>query len=85
MYFYRDRSQFEVDLILQQGRDLIPIEIKYGQTYTKAFTKGLTHFKNIAKDRVPGGYIIYTGETVNYAESQWNLINYRESQLIFAR
>jgi predicted AAA+ superfamily ATPase len=77
LYFYRDQSQNEVDLIWQRGRELIPIEIKYGQTYQHNFIKGLEHFKKIAKDRVPYGYVIYTGDTPETSSTLWKLINYR--------
>lgn len=83
IYFYRDRSQYEVDLIWQNGRALIPIEIKYGQTYKADFTKGLTYFKNIAKDRVSQGYVIYTGEgSIQDAKSEWRLLNYRNIESV---
>jgi predicted AAA+ superfamily ATPase len=83
IYFYRDRAQFEVDLIWQNGRDLIPVEIKYGQTYMKKFTRNLAYFKKVAEDRVPHGYIIYTGETALHQASEWRLINYRNIADLF--
>lgn len=78
IYFYRDRSQYEVDLIWQQGHHLIPIEIKYGQTYKKEFIKTLIYFKDIAKDRVPYGYVVYTGEGSTHAMGEWRLIHYHD-------
>ncbi len=83
LYFYRDRSQYEVDLIWQYGRDLIPIEIKYGQTFKTEFTKGLSYFKNIAPDRVPYGYVIYTGEALLENDTrEWRVLNYQNSDQI---
>lgn len=78
IYFYRDRSQYEVDLIWQSGRDLIPIEIKYGQTYKNEFVKGLNYFKNLAKERVPFGYVVYTGDSSLLDKVSWRILNYRE-------
>ncbi|MDR3492778.1 MAG: ATP-binding protein [Gammaproteobacteria bacterium] len=78
IYFYRDRSQYEVDLIWQSGRDLIPIEIKYGQTYKTEFVKGLNYFKDMAKERVPFGYVIFTGESSLLDRASWRILNYRE-------
>lgn len=83
LYFYRDRSQYEVDLIWQYGRDLIPIEIKYGQTFKAEFTKNINYFKNIAKERVPYGYVIYGGEPIlENNQTQCRLLNYRNSDRI---
>ena len=79
IYFYRDRSQREVDLIWQCGRDLIPIEIKYGQTYHKAFAKNIEYFRDIAKQQVPRAYIVYGGESgANSEETFCRLLNFRE-------
>lgn len=78
LYYYRDQGQHEIDLIWQQGRDLIPIEIKYGQTFQTHFTKNLSYLKTIAPDRVPHGYVIYTGETQT-SSGTWRLLNYHQS------
>jgi predicted AAA+ superfamily ATPase len=78
IYFYRDRSQYEVDLIWQDGRDLIPIEIKYGQTYKNEFIKNLNYFQTIAKDRVPHAYILYTGESGFGDGGLCRVLNYQE-------
>lgn len=83
IYFYRDRSQNEVDLIWQSGRSLIPIEIKLGQTYRTEFTKGLSYFEKLIPERVPYGYIIYTGESdALKTEKRWQLLNFQESFLL---
>lgn len=83
IYFYRDRSQNEIDLIWQSGRSLIPIEIKLGKTYRSEFTKGLIYFEKLAPQRVLYGYIIYTGESDALdTEKQWRLLNFQESFLL---
>lgn len=83
LYFYRDRAQKEIDLIWQRGRELIPIEIKLGQTYQTSFVKGLTYFKQLANQKVPEGYVIYTGETQAEEGMLWKLINYQDCANIF--
>lgn len=84
LYFYRDQSQHEIDLIWQYGRTLIPIEIKYGQTFKTAFTKELQYFKKIVPDRVAHGYVIYTGTSLvnNNHHQEWKLLNYCDSNKI---
>ncbi|MDX1901960.1 MAG: ATP-binding protein [Gammaproteobacteria bacterium] len=83
IYFYRDRSQYEIDLIWQSGRELIPIEIKYGQTYRSEFIKNLNYFKEITKNRASRGYIVYTGESLSSAINNYQLLNYQEINKIF--
>jgi predicted AAA+ superfamily ATPase len=82
IYFYRDRSQYGVDLIWQRGHQLIPIEIKYGQTYKNEFTKSFMYFKNLAQDPVPQGYIIYNEDSGLHNKSQWRLINHKDIEKI---
>ncbi len=67
-----------IDLIWQNGRELIPIEIKSSQTFGQQFIKNLKYFKSIAKDRVRYGYLVYAGNDSLPAADEWRLINYRE-------
>lgn len=83
LYFYRDRSQSEIDLIWQRGHELIPIEIKYAQTYKKEFTKNLRHFAELAGSRVTHGYVIYNGEEDLDSNRQWRLCHYQHAHDIF--
>lgn len=57
--FWRDNIGNEIDLILQNGDALIPVEIKAGQTVTSEYFRGLQFWGKIN----PGskGYIIYGG------------------------
>lgn len=77
LYFYRDQSQNEVDLIWQKGRDLVPIEIKYGQTFKLSFIKGLQFFKKLMSERVQEGCVIYTGETLGQKIQGFEIRNYQ--------
>lgn len=61
-YFYRDTSGKEVDLLLQRGSQLTPIEIKSSRTFSSSFLKGLKHFQAQAPGKVKGGAIIYGGD-----------------------
>lgn len=62
LYFYRDSHNFEIDVIQKTGNDLIPFEIKSAQTFHPGFIKGLTHFKKLFKERIPGMFLVYDGE-----------------------
>jgi uncharacterized protein len=63
-YFYRDSKGNEVDLVMVNGPDLFPIEIKAGMTVTKDYFKGLNHFVKVFPDRTPNGAgLVYGGET----------------------
>ena len=59
--FWRDNVGHEVDVIMQNGDILTPIEIKSGQTVTNEFFNGLQFWEKISPDS--NGYIIYGGHS----------------------
>lgn len=61
-YFYRDSNHHEVDLLFKTGQQLIPVEIKAGQTFHPQFIKNLEYFKHLVADRCQQGFVIYGGE-----------------------
>lgn len=64
LYFYRDKSQNEIDLIEENGAQLKAYEIKSAKSFTKSFTKGLDYLRKIKGigDNVISTQIIYDGE-----------------------
>ena len=82
LYFYRDSNQKEVDLIIKQGSQLIPIEIKSSSTFNKTFLKGLDYFKAITKERTSSGYVIYSGQQEQQLK-QWQVINFKHLDKYF--
>ncbi|MFA6991514.1 MAG: ATP-binding protein [Candidatus Babeliales bacterium] len=47
IYFWRDKTEHEVDCIIQDGQKLLPIEIKSGRTFNQRFLDGLTYWNNL--------------------------------------
>ncbi|MFA6998748.1 MAG: ATP-binding protein [Victivallaceae bacterium] len=62
LYYFRDKQGFEIDLILNQGRRLLPIEIKGGMTYDFSFAKDLQRFCKLANNTFTPA-VIYAGDT----------------------
>jgi len=62
LFFYRDTHGNEVDLIIKQQRQLIPIEIKSAATFNKDFLKGILKFRELSKNRCRQGYVLYNGK-----------------------
>ena len=60
-YFYRDVAGQEVDLIVQKGSRLVPIEIKSSKTFSTSFLKRLEYFHKQTPKRAEGGALIYAG------------------------
>lgn len=60
LYYWRDNAGNEVDVIIDNGMELIPVEAKSGSTITGDFFKGLAYWQKIAGTQ--GGVVFYGGE-----------------------
>jgi uncharacterized protein len=61
LFFYRDTHGNEIDLVIKQKRQLIPVEIKSSETFTNDFLKGVEHFRKITEEKYHKGYVLYNG------------------------
>lgn len=79
-YFYwRDNNGVEVDLVQLNGNDILPMEIKSAQTYTRAFGQNLKKFMSYSK--VSAGRIIYNGEQEFRGSDGIELIHWKKALL----
>ncbi|MFC1745901.1 ATP-binding protein [Candidatus Riflebacteria bacterium] len=62
LYYWRDRTGNEIDLIIDQGLKLWGLEIKSAKTVTGDFFKNIHRWKEIAGERVEKCFLIYDGE-----------------------
>ncbi|MEM9723434.1 MAG: DUF4143 domain-containing protein [Bacteroidota bacterium] len=60
LYFWRDQSQNEIDVIKDEGRTITPIEIKSGQTIRTDFFKNFRFWEKLTGQK--GGILYYGGE-----------------------
>jgi predicted AAA+ superfamily ATPase len=61
LYFFRDGHGNEVDLLWQDGRDLVAIEIKSSSTFNTVLFQNLEKMKKIT-DKISNSYLLYQGE-----------------------
>ena len=80
LYFYRDSSQHEVDLLLQRGYQYEGYEIKSSQTFTREFLGGLHYLSKLLGERLIRSAVIYAG-TEQLDTSHDGIINYRDFKL----
>jgi len=62
LYFWRDRTGHEVDLLIDAGGSMYPFEIKAGQTFQARFFKNLDFFNKISGHDPDLSTIIYAGD-----------------------
>lgn len=62
LYFWRDHSGHEVDLLIDRGTELVPVEVKSGQTVNRDFFTGLERWRKIAGEAAGRGWVVYGGD-----------------------
>ena len=83
VYFYRDNHGNEIDLVVDTGGSLIPIEIKSSATYSHNFFAGFDYWrKHIAKNVI--GYVVYGGKHTQKIQAD-RLISWNQLGHIFNR
>ncbi|MFM9951000.1 MAG: ATP-binding protein [Saprospiraceae bacterium] len=63
-YFWNAAGAHEIDLLLDQGGRLFPIEIKSGRTIASNFFDGLKYFQTLAGALPEESFLVYGGDEV---------------------
>lgn len=61
LYFFRDSKGMEIDLLLNENRELMPMEIKAARSYNPDFTGAIAKFRSLVPNSRPGA-VIYSGD-----------------------
>jgi hypothetical protein len=69
LYFWRDRTGHEVDVVIDTGKQLVPIEIKSGETISRSFFEGLRYFISLGPPSAPTGVLIHGGDDLYQREN----------------
>jgi predicted AAA+ superfamily ATPase len=62
LYFWRDSAGHEVDLLIPQGKQFMPVEIKSGSTFSSDWTAALRKLSALFGDAALPPGIVYGGE-----------------------
>lgn len=62
LYFWRNNTGDEVDVLIEQGERLQPVEIKSGQTFHADFLSGLNKWTRYAGDAALPAQLVYGGD-----------------------
>ena len=76
-YFWRDSNGVEVDILIERGERIIPVEIKSGKTVTKEFFSGLEKWTALAGDVATDATLVYGGEE-NYRHKGIKIMGWRQ-------
>jgi predicted AAA+ superfamily ATPase len=62
LYFWRDSAGHEIDVLIEQRRELTPVEIKSGQTVASDFFTGIRFWRNLVDDENAPAALVYAGD-----------------------
>lgn len=60
-FHYRDRDDFEVDIVLERGVALAGVEVKAAASVNEGDFRGLRKLSNVAGRRFVAGVVLYDG------------------------
>jgi predicted AAA+ superfamily ATPase len=61
VYFWRDSAGHEIDILFERGTELVPVEVKSGQTVAGDFFAGLEYWRGLVGDPGAPGALVYGG------------------------
>jgi len=64
VYFYRENSGREVDIVKEDTGQLSLYEVKSSSTYNPSFIANMSYLKKLMGDRVKSSTLIYTGDSI---------------------
>jgi predicted AAA+ superfamily ATPase len=64
IYFWRDKTGIEVDLLVDFGDKLYPLEIKSSRTYSYSFQENINKWLQLKGNTGEKGLVVYNGERI---------------------
>lgn len=81
-YFWRDKTGYEIDCIIESADKLIPVEIKSGKTASEEYFKNLNYWNKLAGKNPADSYMIYGGDKPQ-KRSTGNLLSWKNLKPLF--
>ncbi|MBU1071548.1 ATP-binding protein [Patescibacteria group bacterium] len=78
-YYFRDSKGVEIDLLIDKGGELLPIEIKASATFNGTYMENIKYFNELSGNN--SGYLIYTGRENNSIRN-FKILNYKDTKSI---
>lgn len=81
LYFWQDKMGREVDCIIDNGKKLLPVEIKAGQTISSGYFVNLNYWNKLADSNPANSTVIYAGDK-GQKRSNGKVVSWKELNLI---
>lgn len=82
LHFWRDSNGNEVDLLVEQGLRLLPVEIKAGKTVARDFFSGLEKWLALSGDLAINPLLVYGGDE-NFRHKGVDVVGWRGLPKVF--
>ncbi len=82
IYYWRDSTGREIDLVIDLGGRLLPIEVKSGRTFNSDFFKNIEWWEGVADMPLETGVAIYGGDT-DWETAHGKLVSWKLMQSLF--
>lgn len=76
LFYYRDKSQREVDIVQEQGIELYAYEIKSAKSFNKDFLNNLNYLKTLLSNNLVSTQLIFDGEMEIHSKENGS-VNFR--------
>ena len=76
LYYWRDSSGNEIDVLIDNGSSQIPLEIKSAATLNMDFFKGLAYWEKLTGQM--GGHLVYSGEG-SRSHKNFSVFNWKDT------
>lgn len=83
IYFFRDNVGNEIDVILEDGTTVKPVEIKLGSTINDDFFKGLRYYQKINRKNSDKPVLIYGGRE-DQRRGEFDIFSYKSAEKVNA-
>lgn len=81
LFFWRDNNGHEIDLIFEKENELIPVEIKSGQTVTNAYFKGIEYWQKLTQATpIQPGFVIYAGSSTQHRSNHISVLPFYQME-----
>lgn len=75
LYYWRDKTGREIDLLIDEGLNITPIEIKSGKTITNDYLRNINYWKELSGEKQ--GLVLYSGKQSQKRSDGNRIINWR--------
>lgn len=80
LYFWRDRTRNEVNVLVDRGTNIVPLELKAGQTPNRKFFSGLKRWRALAGEEAAAESGLVYGGTDRQERDGISVVPWRQAE-----